>query len=338
MSSPFYFQWHITDVCNLCCRHCYQDSFSIKNDLDWLGLKTVCDNIFDALNSWDKKGLVALTGGEPLMRKELFRLLEYLNDAKEIKEINIISNITLLDDQKIDELKKFKKLKKIKFSLEGVTPAINDSIRGKDAFKKIIKNLELLKSKNVFEVDLMFTLLRSNLREVPKIFSFAKKMDLDGFILERFIPLGQGKAMKKEVISKDEWKNLVELLVDLCQADCSINDLLHLKAFWVKFHPKTRIPALLGAPCTVGVDGICIMPNADVFPCRRLNISIGNLLKDDLTDIWENSDVLFALRKKYNLKGKCSSCSIQYCRGCRALAYALKGDYLKEDVQCWYED
>ena len=163
-------------------------------------------------------------------------------------------------------------------------------------------------------------------------------MDLGGFILERFIPLGQSKALKKEVLSKDEWKNLVELLADLCQVDCNLNDILHLKAFWVKFHPKSRLPSLLGAPCTVGIDGLCIMPNAEVFPCRRLNVPIGNLLKNDLTDIWEHSDVLFALRKKYNLKGKCSSCNIQYCRGCRALAYAVKGDYLKEDTQCWYED
>ncbi|MBM3249052.1 MAG: radical SAM protein [Candidatus Omnitrophica bacterium] len=338
MSSPFYFQWHITDVCNLRCRHCYQDNFTLKNDLDWNGLKTVCDNIFDALNSWNKKGLITLTGGEPLVKKELIPLLEYLNEAKEIKELNIISNITLMDDRKIDELKKFKKLKKIKFSLEGITPEINDSIRGKGTFKTIIKNFELLKSKNVFEVDLMFTLLKSNLKEVPKIFSFAKKNGLDGFILERFIPLGQSMAMKKEVLSKDDWKNLVELLIDLCQVDCNLNDILHLKAFWVKFHPKSRIPSLLGAPCTVGIDGLCIMPNADVYPCRRLNVPIGNLLKNDLTDIWENSDVLFALRKKYNLKGKCSSCNIQYCRGCRALAYAFKGDYLKEDVQCWHED
>lgn len=273
-----------------------------------------------------------------MLKKEFILLLEYLNNANEIKELNIISNITLLDDKKIEELKKFKKLKKIKFSLEGITPETNDSIRGKGSFDKIIKSFLLLKADGFCEVDLMFTLLRSNLKEVPKIFSFAKKMGLDGFILERFIPLGQSKAIRKEILSKDEWKNLVGLLADLCQIDCNLNDIIHLKAFWVKFHPKTRIPALLGAPCTVGVDGLCVMPNADVYPCRRLNIPIGNLLKNDLTDIWENSDVLFALRKKYNLKGKCASCSIQYCRGCRALAYAAKGDYLKEDTQCWYEE
>lgn len=338
MSNSFYFQWHITNFCNLRCKHCYQNNFSIKKDLDWYGLKTVCDNVIDALKAWNKKGLITLTGGEPLIKKEFNKLISYLDDSSQIKELSIISNIIYLDEKKLSQLKKIKKLKKIKFSLEGITPEINDSIRGMGSFEKIIRNLQLLKNESNFEVDLMFTLLKSNIGEVPKIFDFCKKHNIDGFMLERFIPLGEGKQLKNELLSKEEWKNLVELLLDLCQVSCSANDIINFKAFWIKFHPKTKKPMLLGAPCTVGVDGLCIMPNADVLPCRRFDLPIGNLLKNDLTEIWEHSDVLFAVRKKYNLKGKCSSCSIEDCRGCRALAYALRGDYLAEDVQCWHEE
>jgi len=335
MSNSFYFQWHITVVCNLRCKHCYQDNFSIQTELDWHGLKTVSDNIIDALKTWNKQALITLTGGEPFMKKELNQLLDYLNCAKEVKELNIISNIMLLDERVIYVLKKFKKLKRIKFSLEGITPETNDSIRGKGTFKKITNNLKLLKNKSDFEIDLMYTLLKSNIKDIPRIFSFCKEYNLDGFLLERFIPLGKGKIIKDEVLSKDDWRNLIELLLDFCQLTYKIEELVNFKAFWVKFHPKNKKPLLLGAPCTVGVDGLCIMPNADVFPCRRFNLSTGNLLREDLTDIWDNSDVLFAVRKKYNLKGKCNSCGIEDCRGCRALAYALTGNYLEEDKQCW---
>lgn len=337
MSNSFYFQWHITDQCNLRCRHCYQDNFSTKKDLTWPGLKTVCDNIFDALRAWRKNSLITLTGGEPLMKKELIQLLGYLNSSKEVKELNIISNITLLDNNTIKELNKFKKLKRIKFSLEGVTPQVNDSIRGKGTFNKITTNLRLLQAKSNFKIDLMFTLLKNNIKEVPGIFSFCKEYRLDGFILERFIPLGQGKLMEKEVLPKEEWRNLVELVLDFCQASCSEEDIINFKAFWIKLPHRNKKPALLGAPCAVGADGLCIMPNADVFPCRRFNLSVGNLLKQELTDIWQNSEVLKATRDKQNLKGKCNSCEIANCRGCRALAYALTGDYLAEDQQCWYE-
>ena len=338
MSNSFYFQWHITDVCNLRCKHCYQNNFSSKTDLDWHGLKTVSDNIIDALKTWKSKALITLTGGEPFIKSEFNQLLDYLNSAKEVKELNIISNITLLDYKRINELKKYKKLKKIKFSLEGVTTKSNDSIRGKETFREIINNLRLLQANSDFEIILMFTLLKSNIKEIPKIFSFAKEYKLDGFLLERFIPLGRGKLIKDEVLSKDDWKSVVELLLEFCQISCKLDDILNFKAFRIEFNPKSKKPTLLGAPCTVGVDGLCIMPNANVYPCRRFEHAIGNLLKDDLTDFWEHSDVLFSVRKKYNLKGKCSTCRIEDCRGCRALAYSLKGDYLEEDSQCWYEE
>jgi radical SAM protein with 4Fe4S-binding SPASM domain len=97
-------------------------------------------------------------------------------------------------------------------------------------------------------------------------------------------------------------------------------------------------PELLGAPCVIGKDGICVMPNGDILPCRRFPVSIGNLLTDSLSRIWEKSELLEKLRRKENLKGKCSSCEIKECRGCRSLALALTNDYLEEDPHCWYPD
>ena len=88
----------------------------------------------------------------------------------------------------------------------------------------------------------------------------------------------------------------------------------------------------------VGVDGLCIMPEGNVFPCRRFPISIGNLLEAPLKKIWEESDLLEELRKKENLKGKCGRCEMRDCRGCRSLTLALTGDYHEEDPHCWYHD
>jgi organic radical activating enzyme len=66
MEDPFYFQWHITNLCNLHCKHCYQEDFSKDNDLDWSGLKKISDNILATVQKWDKKACIHLTGGEPL--------------------------------------------------------------------------------------------------------------------------------------------------------------------------------------------------------------------------------------------------------------------------------
>jgi len=86
MEDPFYIQWHITNLCNLRCRHCYQDDFSRKDDLDWPELKAICDNILNTLKVWGRTACIHLTGGEPLLKPELFLLLDYLNPQSVIDD------------------------------------------------------------------------------------------------------------------------------------------------------------------------------------------------------------------------------------------------------------
>ncbi|MFH0806961.1 MAG: SPASM domain-containing protein [Elusimicrobiota bacterium] len=85
----------------------------------------------------------------------------------------------------------------------------------------------------------------------------------------------------------------------------------------------------------VAKDGLALLPDATVLPCRRFNIPVGNLQTDSLENIWSNSKLLNDLRNKQNLKGKCGKCGVSDCIGCRAMVYALTGDYLAEDFHCW---
>jgi radical SAM protein with 4Fe4S-binding SPASM domain len=139
-----------------------------------------------------------------------------------------------------------------------------------------------------------------------------------------------------EVLSKEEWKEMIKMFLDFFPIGEEDYSFLPYQAFQVSFNEEE--PELLGAPCIVGVDGLCIMPEGNVFPCRRFPISIGNLLETPLKKIWEESDILEELRGKENLKGKCGKCEMRNCRGCRSLALALTGDYHEEDPHCWYHD
>jgi radical SAM protein with 4Fe4S-binding SPASM domain len=134
-----------------------------------------------------------------------------------------------------------------------------------------------------------------------------------------------------QVLSKEEWKELIETLLNLFSID-EKNALLPYQAFQVNFNGEE--PELLGAPCVIGRDGLCIMPEGIVFPCRRFPIPIGNLMDESLKEIWESSSLLDQLRKKKNLKGRCGKCEIEDCRGCRSLALALTADPLAEDPHC----
>ena len=333
MKDPFYIQWHITNLCNLRCVHCYQDDFLKKSDLDWPALKRICENLLTPLRDWGQTACIHLTGGEPLLKPEIFPLLNDLDQQSIVEEIGIITNGLLIDRAVISRLSDFSKLKKIKISLDGGDSDTNDSIRSKGTFDKVIRNLSLIKREKRFEIFVMCTLMKKNFRNLPSLFKLCQDLDIEGLIIERFIPLGRGKGNFSEVLGQEEWKEMIGMLSDIFSIEGGEYSLLPYQAFQISFKEE---PELLGAPCVIGEDGLCIMPEGTVFPCRRFPVSIGNLLNASLKEVWEQSEILGKLREKKNLKGRCGRCDLMECRGCRSLALALTGDYLEEDPHCQY--
>ena len=334
MKKSFYLQWHITNQCNLRCRHCYQDDFSRKEDLDGEGLKKVTDNIVAALRAWEAKACIHLTGGEPLLKPELFPLLEYLDQLPEVEELGIITNGLLLNDEILDRLAAVRRFKTIKVSLDGADAQVHDRIRSAGNFDRVVKNVPLVQKREIFDVNLMFTVMKSNLESLPAFIRLGEELRVDGMIIERFIPWGRGIGIREEVLDREQWRRMVQALFEYFSMDLEEGEIPPYQAFQVDFRGEE--PQLLGAPCVLGTEGFCVMPQGEVFPCRRFPLSLGNLLKNSLREIWENSEVLHQLRNKENLKGKCGTCSEDACTGCRSLAFSLTGDYLAEDPHCWH--
>ena len=120
-----------------------------------------------------------------------------------------------------------------------------------------------------------------------------------------------------EVLEKNQWRELIEILMEFFSMELDENEIPSYQAFQIAFDENGT--ELLGAPCIIGRDGLCIMPDGTVLPCRRFPIPVGNLLRDPLQE---------------NLKGKCGRCGIEDCRGCRSLALALTSDPFAEDPHC----
>jgi radical SAM protein with 4Fe4S-binding SPASM domain len=330
----FFIQWHITNFCNLRCRHCYQDDFSEARDLPFSGLQKVSANLLATIGGWNRKACIHLTGGEPLLKPEIFPLLQYLDQSPVVEELGIITNGLLLDKSMVERLAEFPKLRKIKISLDGPDPATNDSIRPAGTFQLVQQSLAGFKSLRRFEVILMFTVMKRNVESLPAYIRLAREWGVKSLIIERFIPWGRGSRIREEVLTPGQWRKMVHSLYERFGLEMEDEDFSPFQAFQIDF--RDNQPELLGAPCVLGTDGLCVMPDGVVFPCRRFPLPIGNLLKDPLKTIWENSDVLKSVRRKEKLKGKCGSCPIQECTGCRSLAYALTGDFLAEDPHCGY--
>ncbi|MCM8830988.1 MAG: radical SAM protein [Candidatus Omnitrophica bacterium] len=326
----FHIQWHIANRCNLRCIHCYQDDFSSNKELNLDDLIKISDNLIDTMKKWDAYLYLSLTGGEPLLFPYLWDLIDYLNKEKRIYQLSIITNGTLIDIN-IDKILK-SKIKKIFVSLDGTNAKINDYIRGKGVFDKVIRNIKLLKEKKI-KVFIMYTLMNYNLKEAEELISFCKSIDVDGFIIERFFPLGFGRKISEQLVSKEDLLSLYKELFKQTGNIFRLDDVIKTRALYLNLE-NSQI-GLYTSECVVGKFGLAILSDGGVLPCRRFTLKIGNLLEQTLDEIWKNSEVLNKIRKKENLKGLCKSCDVKNCIGCRAFVYTLTKDYLAEDKNCF---
>ena len=336
--NEFYFQWHITERCNFACSHCYQDSNSISEEPPLSDLIETAKKIQHALTTWQRQGHIAITGGEPFLHPNMFDILEYLEGIDEVTRLSVLTNASLIDKTTIQQLLAISKLNFVQVSLEGATPETNDGIRRKGAFNLTIKAIQNLQEAGI-PIRVMATIQRDNAHEAVDILRLCQREGVSRLSFERMVPTGAGaKCGNDRILSPAELSHLMQKLLDNENPNSSL--LLKARTLWALLDPEGRSlneeNNPIGAMCSAGTDGLCIMPDRNVLPCRRLPIVIGNLKNDSIFEIWYKSPVLWELRKRKEFKGKCGSCElIPRCSGCRAIAYAVTGDYLAEDPQCW---
>ena len=324
MKKEFAFQWHITDLCNLRCRHCYQDRFDDKRDIPIVLWKNILEDMCSSLKIRGYKGLsINITGGEPLISPLFFPLMRLLEEEDLVKEVNLITNGIGLKEL-YPRLNSYKKLKYIKVSLEGPIRETNDLIRGAGNFDRVIENIQHISERII----LMFTLTRINYDKIEDMYKLGTQLGVKGIILERFVPLGKGRDIIDKVLETKEWMYVLECIGNLF--DISPKDLLPYRAFFLDI----KEGEILGALCNLGDEAMCLMPNGIVYPCRRLPIALGDLKTEVFYNILDRLGDFRSRITKDLLKGKCHLCEIEECIGCRALAYALTGDVYSEDIQC----
>lgn len=332
LEEEFYFQWHITEKCNLRCKHCYHSTYSSVNELSLTELIEVADKIEDTLRKWGKKGTLSITGGEPfVVQNKMFPLLNHIDSLQSVHHFDILTNGWFINDNAVDKLKMLGKLRRIQLSLEGSTPAVNDRIRGPGSFEKTFDAIRLLK-KNELQVAVMMTISSLNKDEFNPLIDLLAEEHVDTFAAERFIPEGKGTALEEHFLQPGELEQVFTRIYTRALKQKKPRILLYRPLFALLNGDDPTV----GAMCSVGTNALTIMHDGTIYPCRRLPIPIGNAQTDSFYKIWYTSELLWTIRNANNLKGKCSGCDlIPVCRGCRAMAYAVSNEYLAEDPQCW---
>ena len=334
--------WELTKRCNLSCKHCRAEAKNgpIENELTTKEIKNIIDDIINFSHP-----IIILTGGEPLLRDDLFEIASY-GTEKGLRMV-LATNGTLLDEGLARQLKSVG-IKRVSISLDGASARSHDEFRGVDgAFELTLRGIDALRSAGL-EFQINTTVTKSNLNEIKAIRDLAIKLGAVAYHIFLLVPMGRGSTLRDEVISAKEYEEVLTWLAEQrgkvpmqVKATCAPQYYRILRQKAKERGEEVTLESYgldaITRGCLAGI-GFCFISNTGkVQPCGYLDIECGDVKTEPLSYIWKNSPIFINLRDKAKYKGKCGRCEYWYvCGGCRARAYALTGDYLKAEPLCLY--
>jgi radical SAM protein with 4Fe4S-binding SPASM domain len=344
---PLVVSWNVTRKCNLKCSHCYINAAKteLRDELTTEEGKHLIDQLSEV-----SRPLLILSGGEPLLRADLYDLIRH-GTSKGLR-MGLGSNGSLIDDDIARNLKEAG-VKTVSISIDSSIPEKHDEFRGvKGSWQKATQAIKALKQNGVL-VQVNTTVTQQNHSEIDDIMSLAETLGVENFHLFFLVPTGRGRkladispAMYDDMIKSTFAKTGKHRLN--VRPSCAPQFMRIAKDMGLDMRQWVR-------GCLAGLYYCRIYPNGDVTPCPYLPIKLGNIREKTFSEIWFSSPVFKNLRDFNTLKGKCGACEHRnLCGGCRARAYGLssdfidfcgdlhepaelKGDYLKEDPWCVYQ-
>ena len=275
-----------------------------------------------------EKTRITFMGGEPLIRKDFFEVLQRVYDNPSIPNFGISTNGTLVDKTVVNKLKDLN-INYVQVSLEG-RKRINDEIRGKGVFEKAISSLELFKKAGI-ATSISMTVSKMNIAEIPYLIKLSQGLNINSLGIRRFVPIGGAKELRKFLLSPQEIRKLYLFISETVKRtgmNISLGCEDGIFAQESHYLPKS---------CSAGYLSFTVLPNGDVYPCRRMPIYSGNLLKQSFSDIYYNSKQLKKIRNLNNFAEICKSCP--YFLECRGGAMCIRNAYFgiisSPDPQCW---
>ncbi|WP_433942894.1 TIGR04053 family radical SAM/SPASM domain-containing protein [Paenibacillus sp. SN-8-1] len=370
--SPFIVIWEVTRACALKCLHCRAEAqyTADPRQLSFEEGKRLIDQIAELDNP-----LFVFTGGDPLMRPDLYELIKYAVNEKQLSVSMTPSATPRVTRQAIEKAKE-SGLSRWAFSLDGSCAEIHDHFRGtQGSFDQTMRGIEWLKELEL-PIQINTTVSNYNLHDLEAISHKVQEMGTVLWSVFFLVPTGRG--MVKDIISPGQHEEVMKWLAELSGKvpyGIKATEAPHYRRVYVQEMNRQRhgnsssgpasradhlsahnplaashsnpVPSsvmkrkdVLGrAPKGVNDgDGFVFISHiGDVYPSGFLPIVSGNVREQQLGEIYRNSVVMKELRDKSLLKGKCGVCEFkELCGGSRARAYAMTGDYLQSDPYCAY--
>jgi len=335
--------WELTRSCNLACTHCRASAERgpYPGELSTAEALRVMDEI--ALVG---KPVIILTGGEPLLRPDVFDLSRY-GTEKGFRMV-MATNGTLFEEGTVQRMKD-SGIQRISISLDGPDPASHDAFRRvKGSFEGSLRGIAMAR-RDGLDFQINATITKINLHLVPDILRLA--IDLGAVALHIFllVPTGRGKDLQDQEISPADYEKTLHWFYEQkdkvplqLKATCAPHYYRILrqraKKEGKKITSQTYGFDAVTRGCLGGIAFCFISHVGQVQPCGYLEIDCGQVRETSFEEIWNHSTVFSQLRNTQGYKGKCGRCEFRkVCGGCRARAYETSGDFMGEEPYCIYE-
>ena len=343
---PKWLAWEVTGRCNLDCVHCRAGARSGARTADSDFTTVEAKAFIRDLASFCKPVLV-LSGGEPLLRPDLFELARCGTDQG--LKMALATNGTLVTDEVCGRIKD-SGIRIVSLSLDGATAEKHDVFRRqKGAFAGAMKAAEAFRGHGIeFIVNSSFT--KRNQADIPAVYRLAKSLGAKAWYLFIVVPAGRGRDILDELISKEDYENILDwhyqaekdetkmLMRPTCAPHYYRVIAQKAQAGDKGFRRRSLSFSTGGAKGCVCAQSIAFIDHlGHVQPCSYFPVSAGNVKEKSFQDIWLGSELFRSLRDFKGYKGRCGACEyLKVCGGCRARAELMSGDHLAEEPLCSY--
>lgn len=318
--------WETTAACNLSCSYC-RAAASPMPDVDELSTSEALAFIDELAHLQPLSPMLILSGGEPLLRPDIFLLARRAADLG--LRVSLATNGTLLTLDIVEKIRE-SGIGRVSISLDGASSEMHDEARGPGRFLRAMKGVESLRGRMDFQIN--FTITKRNECDLLKVFDLANGLEASALHIFFLVPTGRGR--KEDLISperQDELLRLIEVERSKSRLDIHVTCAPQFARI-TKGASRRR-----GGGCLAGKNFVFISRRGDVYPCGYFPLKAGSIREKKFIEIWEKSPLFMTLRER-DLKGKCGSCGYRMvCGGCRARAFAETGDCMESDPLCCFE-
>jgi len=346
--NPQLVSWNITLRCPLRCSHCYVNAG--RHEAEGVLSTEEAYGVIDQIRELGRP-VVILSGGEPLMREDIFEIARYGTDRG--LKMALGTSGVLLDETMAANLRD-SGIRVVAVSLDSADPNTHDAFRGvSGVWEKAVQAIRNCTETGI-DVRINMSVMRSNLADVNNVITLGGSLGVKDFQL--FFPVPTGRAMNMELRNPKEYEDMIrQILVRYHDSGMNVRPTCAPQFRRIAEEAGIANPAW-GRGCIAGINYCRVYANGDVTPCPYLPVSAGNVRKQSFADIWNNSALFATLRDTEKLTGKCGICSYnRRCGGCRARAYQgaamrstgwcdglaqpseLDGEICGEDPWCLYE-